>query len=69
MKNAKILDAFKVNLVTSFKLFGVALDNLLTFTRHCSNFKKETQLYTKAFFNYKKASARHREAFKTEYVS
>jgi hypothetical protein len=27
----------KVNVVTSFKLLGVTLDNKLTFTEHCSN--------------------------------
>jgi hypothetical protein len=29
-----------VNVVTSFKLLGVTLDNKLTFTEHCSNLKK-----------------------------
>ena len=34
-----------VNVVTSFKLLGVTLDNKLTFTEHCSNLKKIINYY------------------------
>ena len=37
--NNKTVD-INVNVVTSFKLLGVTLDNKLTFSEHCSNIKK-----------------------------